>query len=51
MAKMIYLFLGHKWLYLYSTRTMGAMVLSQEEKTLGENSECSINEIMTLDDS
>ena len=45
------LFLRHTWLYLYSTRTMGATVLSQEEKNLGEGSERSINVIMTLDDS
>ena len=38
------LFLRHTWLYLYSTRTMGATVLSQEEKNLGEGSEHSINE-------
>ena len=44
-------FLRHKWLYLYSTRTMGATVLSQEEKNLGEGSEGSINVIMTLNDS
>jgi hypothetical protein len=36
---------------LYSTRTMGATVLSQEEKNLGEGSEGSINVIMTLNDS
>ena len=45
------LFLRHTWLYLYSTRTMGAIVLSQEEKNLGEGSEHCINGIMTLDDS
>ena len=45
------LFLRHTWLYLYSTRTMGATVLSQEEKNLGEGSECSIIVIMTSNDS
>ena len=45
------LFLRHTWLYLYSTRTMGATVLSQDEKNLGEGSERSIIVIMTLDDS
>ena len=44
-------FLRHTWLYLYAIRTMGAIVLSQEEKNLGKGSACSINEIMTLDDS
>jgi len=50
MGKMIYLFLRHTWLYLYSTRTVRAMVLSQK-KNLGEHSEHPINEIMTLNDS
>ena len=45
------LFLRHTWLYLYSTRTMGVTVLSQEEKNLGEGSKHSVNEIMTSDDS
>ena len=44
-------FMRHTWLYLYSTRTMGATVLSQEEKNLREGSEHSINVIMTSDNS
>jgi hypothetical protein len=47
----IYLFLRHTWLYLYSTRTMGTTVLSQEEKTFEKGSEGSINVIMTSNDS
>ena len=51
MGKIYYSFLRHTWLYLYFTRTIGAMVLKQEEKNFGEGSEHSINRIMTLDDS
>ena len=36
-------------MYLYSTRTIGARILSQEEKNLGDGSEHSINGIMPLD--
>ena len=43
-------FLRHTWLYLYSTRTIEAIVLSQEQN-LGEGSEHSIIVIMTLNDS
>ena len=51
MGKIYYSFLRHTWLYLYFTRTIGAMVLKQEEKNFGEGSECSINKIMASDDS
>ena len=50
-VRLIDFILRHTWLYLYSTRTMGATVLSQEEKNLGEGSEGSIIVIMTSDDS
>ena len=45
------LFLKNTWLYLYSTGTIGATVLSQKKKNFEKGSEGFIDVIMTLDDS